>query len=210
MSSPTADAASSPSVARPARKRLRLAVGAGIVVLAIGGLLVLLLRGGGPPTAGPLASPEHSSIGFPQKAGNAFPFGLAVAFDRSGRPARLESIAPVAPTPGLRLLDTRVAGAARGGTLVGSYRWPDPAFKDLHPVRGYVVPPAGSPAGRAGVQLILVLRADRPGRYVVKGVSVDYRVGTTSHRAVIHQGMAVCVVPADQKLPDGGCRQPDV
>jgi hypothetical protein len=75
-----------------------------------------------------------------------------------------------------------------------TYKWPAPrTYTDLHPVRGYVVPPASAHDGRRGVELVSVLRVDEPGEHQFTGVSVDYRIGGERYRTVLWEGAGICV-----------------
>ena len=44
-------------------------------------------------------------------------------------------------------------------------------------------------------KFVFALRADKPGRYVIKGVAVEYTVDGQRHRAIIRNGLGVCVTP---------------
>jgi hypothetical protein len=159
------------------------------------------------PTPGPLGSDEVVGLGAPQEAGRDFTFGLAVAYNRGDEPAVLERISLVDPTPGLRVIETRVAGPQRRLLYqAGDYRWPSPEITDLHPVRGFEVAPRDQPDGRRGVELVFRLRVDRPGRYTARGVQIDYRVGDTSHRSRLTTAYRVCAVP--EREPTEGRRCP--
>lgn len=178
------------------RHRRRVRLGA-LLVLAVvagaGGAWVAIGRDG-ERSPGPLMSPEATSGGFGRTAGKPFGFGLAVAWNTGKRPAVLERIDPVDPTPGLRVLETWVAGADRESLAVAATReWPSSDFTDLRPVRGFEVAPRTDPAGERGVELVFALQADRPGRYVIRGVAVEYTVDGERHRAIIRNGIGVCV-----------------
>jgi hypothetical protein len=163
-----------------------------VVVVAL--LAWLGYRSFGPPTPGPLARDVGESLGIKRRIGETFTYGLPVVINSGDEPAVIERIEPVDPTPGLQLLHTRIAGSKRKYFFFASGRWPDPSrFTDLHPVSGFVVHPDTVKGWERGAELIFVMRADEPGRYVFKAVAVEYRVGGREHRAVLDIGLGVCV-----------------
>ena len=140
-------------------------------------------------------APKRRVGGLGRTAGVPFAFGLAVGGNSGEESVVLERIEPVGATPGLRVLETRVSGPDREFLYVAATReWPSKEFTDLH--RG-----GGSRSLR--VQRLPVnaessrvrLRADKPGRYVIKGVAVEYTVDGKRHRAIIRNGLGVCVTP---------------
>jgi hypothetical protein len=178
---------------------------AAVVAAALGWVAYLSLR---PPTPGPLASDVAESLGIQRRIGETFTFGLPVVINSGDKPAVLSRIEPVDPTPGLRLLHTRIGGFKRKYFFFASGRWPDPSrFTDLHPVAGFVVHPKDARGWGRGAELIFVMRADKPGRYAFKEVAVEYRVGGREHRAVLEIGLGVCVTKG-RKLPNRRCKRP--
>lgn len=184
----------------------RVAAALGVAVVAL--LAWLGYRSFGPPTPGPLASDVAESLGIQRRVGETFTYGLPVVINSGDEPAVLARIEPVAPTPGLRVVHTRISGSARKYFAFASGRWPDPGrFTDLHPVPGFVVHPENVRGWERGAELIFALRADEPGRYVFKAVAVEYRVGGREHRAVLDIGLGVCVTKG-RKMPDKRCNNP--
>jgi hypothetical protein len=180
------------------------------VALGVAGVAVLAWLGHrslGPPTPGPLARDVGESLGIQRRIGETFTYGLPVVINSGDEPAVIERIEPVDPTPGLRVVQTRIAGAKRKYFLFASGSWPDPSrFTDLHPVPGFVVHPEYVAGWERGAELIFVMRADEPGRYVFKAVAVEYRVGGREHRAVLDVGLGVCV--RTQRKPHGKWCEP--
>ena len=133
---------------------------------------------------------------------------MPVVINSGDEPAVLERIEPVDPTPGLRLVHTRIA---RIGTQVPLVRLrPLARSEPLHrpASRARLRGPPGDVAGwDRGAELIFVLRADSPGRYKFKAVAVEYRVGGKEHRAVLDIGLGVCVTKG-RKMPDKRCNDP--
>jgi hypothetical protein len=180
------------------RRPRTLAVIAAAVAFAAAALFlaVVLLGDDGEPSPGPLGTDEVQSSGFSHEVGRDFTFGLPVAFNRGDEPAVLERISLIDPTPGLKVIATRVAGPDRRIFFFAAEPyWPPREITDLHPVRGFEVAPQDEPDGDRGVELVFGARADQPGRYRTHGVRIDYRVGDTEHRATLRNVFRVCVLP---------------
>jgi hypothetical protein len=197
-------------VRTPARSRVPLALAAPLVAGAAAVVLaVVLLAGDGEPSAGPLGSDEVQGLGAPQEAGRTFTFGLPVAYNEGDEPAELERISLLDPTPGLKVVGTRVAGADRRLLYQsGDPNWPSRRITDQHPVNGFEVAPQDTPEGRRGVELVFGLRADRPGRYRTEGVQIDYRVGDTRHRSTMLIALRLCVPPRGATAEGRRCPAP--
>jgi hypothetical protein len=186
----------------------RAAAALGVAVAAVALAAWLGYRALANPTPGPLASDVAESLGIQRRVGETFTYGMPVVINSGDESAVLSRIEPVDPTPGLRLVDTRIAGSERRFFYFASGSWPDPSrFTDLHPVPGFVVPPANVAGWERGAELIFVLRADEPGRYAFDAVAVEYRVGGREHRAVLDIGLGVCVTN-ERRLPDERCDDP--
>jgi hypothetical protein len=160
------------------------------------------------PTPGPLANDVAESLGLKIRVGETFTYGLPVVINTGDEPAVIERIEPVDPTPGLRVVHTRINGSERKFFYFASGRWPDPElYTDLHPVAGFVVQPQTVAGWERGAELIFALRADDPGRYVFKAVAVEYRVGSREHRAILDIGLGVCVTKG-RRMPNKRCNNP--
>jgi len=169
--------------------------------LVAAALVVWLGRGSSADeaTPGPVRGAEGSVISAQRKLAHPFSFGLAVALNTGREPAVLDRISIVRPASGLRLLDTRVAGNDRRyASVVTTPGWPSRQLTDLHPVRGYKLPPLSAPGGERGAELVFVLRAERPGHLGFWQVAVDYRVRDRRHHAVLNSGLQVCSRPKGQ------------
>lgn len=181
-------------------------VAIGVVALAlVASLGFLSVR---PPTPGPLDNDVAESLGLQRRIGQTFTYGLPVVINTGDEPAVIDRIEPVDPTPGLRVVDTRMNGSDRKYFYFASGSWPDPTrYTDLHPVSGFVVHPETVKGWERGAELIFALRADDPGRYVFKAVAVEYRVGGNEHRAVLDIGLGVCVTKG-RRMPYRRCNNP--
>jgi hypothetical protein len=139
-----------------------------------------------------------------------FMFGVPVVRNHGDEPAVLERATFIRPTPGLRIVRTLVAGPGREANYIGSSGLFPPTFsplRDVHPLRGYRLPPHTKPAGERGAELVFVLGVRRPGRYAMRGVRLDYSVGATDHRRILPNSYAACVVPPGEK-PGRRCPLP--
>ena len=100
----------------------------------------------------------------------------------------------------------RIAGCRRGA-IPAMAAWPDRDFRDLHPVNGYRLAPADTPAGRDGVALVFVINIKTPGRHAVPAVDVTYHIGGDTHyRSRIRNAFAVCSYTGPERVAD--CRAP--
>ena len=181
-----------------------------------GALLVALLVAAGvwwvgirDPTPGPLANDISESIGIGRHPGEVWTYGNPTAYNTGHTPVVITRIWLVNPTPGLKVLVTRVAGPNRKFlALASDPRWPAADLTDLHPVKGFQVAPQSEPAGDRGVELVFSLRVDKPGRYVARAVGVDYTVNGDRHRLYLSYGLGVCVTAASESL-DRNCPTPE-
>jgi hypothetical protein len=179
----------------PHRRPPRRAMVAGaLVVLAAVVVAVLLLSGGDDAaTDGPLRLGESSSLGQSVHLGRPTAFGLPVVLNKSDQDVVLESVAPIDPLPGTRVIATYASGPDRRYLSVpGTRDWPSKLATDVHPLAGYRVAPESQPAGRRGVDLLLVLATDGPGRYGFTRIRVAYRAGSKHYRETFLSSYAYC------------------
>lgn len=178
---------------------------AGALVLAVGAAAAaaLLLGGEDELPRGPLGTDDITGMSAPQQVGRPFSIGLPVVYNRGDEPATLEKVSLIEKTPGIEVVEALANGVDRKFLYNAvTYKWPAPrTYTDLHPVRGYVVPPMATPEGDRGVELVFVLRVDAPGEQQFTGVHVDYRIGTTRYRTVLWQGARICAMRELPKDP---------
>jgi len=181
-----------------------------LVVLAGGLVAYLLLRDDG-PSPGPLRAEEVSRLSGWARTNRDFMFGVPVVRNHGDEPAVLERATFVRPTPGLRIVRTLVAGPRRDANYIADSGVFPPTFsplKDVHPLRGYRLPPRSSPSGERGAELVFVLRVRRSGRYAMSGVRLDYSIDGTEHRRTLPNTYAACAVPPGEPLPRRRCPLP--
>jgi hypothetical protein len=152
------------------------------------------------PGPGPLYVGEANRLANPQPVGVPFAYGIPVVFNGADRPLELRRISLVDATPGLELVRVYAAGPRRRYDFastdpVKGLPGPRSPFTDLHPVAGYPVAPAATPAGQRGVNLVIVLRAPRAGRFGFRGVRVDSRRGGTEYRNTFPNAYVACAGP---------------
>jgi hypothetical protein len=150
---------------------------------------------------GPLYTPAGDELALSVTTGRPLAWGNAVYFNGDTRALRLRSARPIQLTPGLRVARVVVAGARRPSTVGDERRWPPAGFTDsvLEPIDGFEVPPESRPTGRAGVEVLFELVADRPGRYALRGVELTYQgADGRRYRDVMPDAIGVCALPRDQ------------
>jgi hypothetical protein len=116
-------------------------------------------------------------------------------------PATIEQIRLLGATPGLRLVEARMALPGTSGEMAGAMAGSGQEIADLRLDTDYGPLPANLAAhneigeGRVSIEVT----ADQPGEYSYDALAVDYRVGPFTFTVVHHQAFGVCVVP----LPTG-------
>jgi hypothetical protein len=203
---PDTPATATPADAPPAPPRRRRArwVSAALVAVAVVVLAVVLWPSNSDDAAGkgPLRLLEPAATSLPVHLGEKTAFGLTVVANDGDEDAVLESVAPVDPLPGTTLVGTYAAGPDRRYQAVPATRaWPSRMATDVHPLAGFRVPPVSTRAGRRGTEVILVFRADRPGRFGFAQVRLTYRAGGKRHRATLLSGYAYCPVKVIDTAP---------
>ena len=185
-------------------KRRRWAAAAAVALVAAAVAVALLVRASAAGN-GPLGNQEVFSASGSVQFGKLAATGAPTAFNTGHETAVLERIELVNPPPGIDVVQTRIAGRGRG-YIPAMTDWPDRNFRDLHPVNGYRLAPADTPAGRYGVALVFVMNIKTPGRHAVPAVDVAYHIGDTHYRSRIRNAFAVCSYTGPKRVVD--CRAP--
>jgi hypothetical protein len=166
----------------PARGRSRRLVLLGSVVLAVAATITAVaLTGAEAPSTGPLSTDDDPDvnvvIGMPSlHVGQSFCYGAVIISNQSAHPATLDAV-HVHGGVGLTVGTARVLGD-RDDTTATAEACP----LNSRPLRGYVVPPgAGRVNGHPGIELLLPIRIDRPGKSRIDRISLTYRVAGKSY-----------------------------
>lgn len=159
---------------RLGRRRALALGGAAALVLALVAYLVL----GGDAT-GPLDVAQGRFTGTATSVGEPVGVGILIRDNEGDAPVVLERI-EVRRQPRMKFL-----GARAGRQAAVSSRWP-PRMR-TKPVGGYRISP-----GERGPTIYVGVEFARPGRYVVDGVRLSYRVGDDVYTVPTHR-VRVCV-----------------
>ena len=202
MAGPTENSAAAAPVRRRRQRWPWVAVAAALVAAAI--IVAMLLRGTAPGN-GPVGNRDVFSASGSVQFGTRAATGAPTAFNYGEKTAVLERISLVDPPPGIEVVESRIAGQGRR-YIPAMTAWPDRDFRDLHPVNGYRLAPADTPAGRYGVALVFVMDVKTPGRHAVPAVEVAYHIGDTHYRSRIRNAFAVCSYTGPKRVVD--CHAP--
>ena len=167
-----------------------------IVVLGAAAFAVVLLLAGAAWLGwrafagddGPVES-SQARLSYTAEAFDEVAFSAIDLRNRGDQPAVIESVTPVDPPMGLDVLgalayDTRDQSSP---TPITTY----PPELDARDAAGARLPPRAS----SSVKVALVVRATRPGRFVIGETEVRYRVGDQRHRLVVPARIALCATP---------------
>lgn len=115
--------------------------------------------------------------------------------------ALVESVRLVQATPGLRLVEARLARPGLQPEIAALAAGTGPDVDRLRLGADYEALPAplGGYDPDNNRPLTLVVTVLEPGEYSYEAVAVDYRAGHLSFTALVHQALTVCVGP----LPEG-------
>ncbi|MEP7379213.1 MAG: hypothetical protein ABI725_06565 [Chloroflexota bacterium] len=199
---------------RPSRRTVVLIAAVVVVGLLAANVMGLWRYPGGPlrlPNADGLLWLDHlpddqgnNNIGFSTLAGVTTGMPIYVGLDARNQwstSAVIEGVRLVKATPGLRLIEARLArrGATNTGLTVASGVGPEldslRLYEDYRPVPADL----GGNAPIAEGQMWLLVLADAPGEQSFDTVALDYRIGPFSFTVDMHQGFSACIVP----MPSG-------
>jgi hypothetical protein len=170
---------------------VRVVVAAVVVLFVTLALWAFLPRStalGGPLQDASLSGPMAS--GGRREAGGRASFGFVVPWNASEQEAVLDRLVPIAPTAGIEVIGAGVLGPEEDLVPFGAGYPPEGRLKPP-PVRGYRIPPGSSALD--SFQLVVGVRATGPGVHSIAGFVVEYSVGGTAYRAIVLQGVWICV-----------------
>jgi hypothetical protein len=146
---------------------------------------------------GPLQDPNlpSSAVGAKRGAGKPISVGLFLPWNVDDEDAVLDRLVPLSPSVGIEVVDAGVLPPEVPG--IGAVNgWPPEGMTEPPPVHGFVVPPGEGSLD--GYQIVVGVRAAEPGVHTIPGFEVRYRVGGADYRAVMLQGVWICV-PRQEK-----------
>lgn len=186
---------------------------AAVLLVALGAALALnvvgLMRYPGGPLRGPSADgwflldtrPSNQGTSLISAgsraglvAGESIYTGISL-HNASSSSAVVEAFRLLEATPGLRLVDARLARPGACCDLPGLMHGTGPEIDELRLDTDYQPLPAPLSANNpvSDGRVALVVTATEPGDYSYQAVAVDYRVGPFSFTVVYHQALAVCL-----------------
>ena len=179
-------------------------------LLPIMAVLLVACRGGSTPPA-PLASSAVTSEAIGAATGSPATWAGVVLLNRGAAPLTLSAIEPVALDAGLRVVGVQVRVLGPDGDASGdpnpSVSGPGfPPARHGGPVAGTVLAPVVAADERPLAELLVGLVADRPGRYVLRGLRISYVVDGETRQGTIAHAVAVCATDPDDQA--GACPPP--
>jgi hypothetical protein len=173
--------------------RVTLAV-IGVVAIAIAVWIFL------PDSAtygGPL-QPELTGVsntGAKRGVGKPVTVGLFLPWNVGDENAVLDGLVPLSPSEGIEVVGSGVLPPAASAIgAVGG--WPPEGMREPPPVPGFAIPPGEGSLD--AYQILVGVQATGPGVHTIPGFEIRYHVGGTDHRAVLIQGVWICV-PREEK-----------
>jgi hypothetical protein len=166
--------------------------------------VLLVACGGGSAPPAPLASSAITSEAIGVAPGSPATWAGVVLLNRGAAPLTLQAIEPVEVDAGLRMIEVQVRVLGADGDASGD---PNPSvsgpgFPPAHvgsAVDGTVVDPVVAADERPLAEVLVGLVADRPGRYVLRGLRVRYVVGGAEREGTLAHAVAICATdPGDQ------------
>lgn len=191
---------------RPRRGATGL-IAVGLVAFATVAILVFTLGGEGYADNGPLYSPDGDEATLTIHPGGHMTWGQPIYFNRSGSAIELVSARPASIDRGLRILGVQAASRERQGAVGVVAGYPAEGITG-RPVSEVRVAPESSPEGKDGVEFLVGLTADKPGRYVVRGLEVTYEQDGARFRETMPDSLSVCVVPRSASITAEDCAFP--
>ncbi len=172
-------------------------------LLPIMAVLLVACGGGGTPPA-PLASGAVTSEGIGVATGFPATWAGVMLINRGAAPLTLSTIEPVSLAAGLKVVGVQVRVLGPDGDAGGD---PNPSvsgsgYPPLHrgtAVAGTELAPVVASDERPLAEVLIGLVADRPGRYVLRGLRIRYVVGGAEREGTLAHAVAVCVTDPDDQ-----------
>ena len=174
-----------------------------VLVLGVVGTVAWLGRDDYDPTAGPIDSSQNGlAYAQPLEVGQDFSIGITTLYNRGKRPVTIERVRLLGVTGPLELLGVNTRRFPQGdvGIFFGEYgfppaRYPSKPLADQNIVQVPTLfnPTSGDPDD--GLELVIGIRATRPGIAAYRAVEVRYRVGSREYREVFEANSAHLCAP---------------
>jgi len=143
----------------------------------------------------PLQAPGHDGVAALAAVGEPVSFGPLVLTNTTGHPITIVGVRPGPRDAGLTYLGVRASASQTRrvfslGAAQGAFPYPS-GGADWRPVPGVVVLPEHG-GGARGVEILVGVRAERPGRWTMRGASVTYEVGGQRYVTTYGDTYTVC------------------
>lgn len=173
--------------------------------------VLLVACGGGSPPPAPLASGAVTAVTVGVATGHPATWAGVELINRGAAPLTLLVVEPVALAAGLTVVGAQVRVLGPDGDAAGD---PNPSVSGpgYPPIRagttvaGTVLDPVVATDERPIAEVLVGLVADRPGRYVLRGLRVRYVVGGVEREGTVAHAIAVCATDPDDQA--GTCTPP--
>jgi hypothetical protein len=154
-----------------------------VALVALCAIAALVAR----PPAGPLTASGGGGEGAIRAPGQPISFGaISLPHYEAGRGVVLESLTPIDPPDGLRVLGAFVVDTSLNGG-VGAVDGAPPRGFGAQPLAGYVL--HGDASNR---QIVVGMEATRPGAFRIERFVLRYRVGLREYEASYDATVTLC------------------
>ena len=173
--------------------------------------VLLVACGGGSASPAPLASGAVTAEGIGTATGSPATWAGVMLVNRGDAPLTLSAVEPVSLDAGLRVVGIQVRILGPDGDALGD---PNPSvsgpgFPPVHrgvQVAGAVLEPVVPADERPLAEVLVGLVADRPGRYVLRGLRIRYTVDGSDREGTLAHAVAICATDPDDQA--GDCAPP--
>jgi hypothetical protein len=143
----------------------------------------------------PLQAPGHDGVSARADVHEPVSFGPLVLTNTTGQPITIVAVTPgrrdaALAYLGVRASDNQARRVFSLGAAAGAFPYPS-AGADWRQVAGVVVRPEHG-GGARGVELLVGVAAERPGRWALHDVSVTYRIGSQRYVTTYGDTYTVC------------------
>jgi hypothetical protein len=153
------------------------------------------------PTAGPIDGSQNG-LGFaaPVEVGQDFSIGITALHNDGRKPIVVERVRLLGVTGNLELLgvDTRQYPKGNAQILLGDFGFPPPKYPAKPLIDQDVVPVPTAAEPQEGLELVIGVRAAKPGIAAYRAVDVFYRVGKRRYHELFNANTVhLCAPVAD-------------